>query len=118
MKRIICHPDNASSLPRYVYRLGFPVTTSHYIEKDQPTGRIIALDGTVADREGWEYEPDRFTVWEESDLPWLLRLGVVTEEREPLFYVVEDWPPLHRMPDPSPMTVMPIEYHLPTTMAY
>lgn len=98
MKRIICHPDNLPLLKQCANHfdmgaspsVSIPVTTSRYMEKDKPTGRIIAPDGTASDREGWEFQRDDFTTWEETDLPWLLALGIVTEERELLFYMMED----------------------------
>lgn len=96
MPSIITHPDNVRLLEGsataatplgQLLLSGIPVMPSPYLERTRRTGRIIAPDG-IRNRSGWNWRQDRFTLLEESDLAWLLGLGIVREEEEPVFYVL------------------------------
>jgi len=89
-KTIVCHPDNLQFLARrsspqameWRRWYGLPLYVDPAVPRTAPqaTGRIIAPDGTITERPGWQYQWDRFTTLTEGDLPWLLEFGLVREE--------------------------------------
>lgn len=112
---IVCHPDNLRDVKRLVETVNHTALTNDYSTLPfsgeefvtsencpktslQPTGRIIAPDGTVKEKSDWSWSPDRFVVYKESDLPWLLELKFVQLEMAqlPVFYSL---PPLKKVMD-------------------
>lgn len=108
MDRIVCHPDNVPLLRKAIevrekrsYYMGnslasfmgdpwcsLKITPNEALDRDKPTGRIVTPDGKVHERQGFQMPWRRFATIEESDLPWALAFGIVTEEREPVFYLM------------------------------
>lgn len=99
MPTIIAHPDNINALrarldsgefdrPGGLFQ-AFTVRADKFMERDKPTGRYVMPSGLVVDREEvfWgtpfvDYGPD--------DIPLLLFLGIIREDRELLFYVLDE----------------------------
>ena len=101
MKTIVCHPSNWEAVKAKINRghfdgpgVGmfddFTVKTNPHMDRDKPTGRytILASEKTV--------EKDKLQIKESlveygpEDIDWLLYSGRVTEEREMLFFVVNE----------------------------
>ena len=61
------------------------------IPETRKTGKIQAPDGTVHKREGFCWRQDDFTTLEESDLPWLMGLGICREHEVMVAYRIGDW---------------------------
>lgn len=100
MKTLVCHPDNLkkikkelkSELPEDSVFSGCPlfnVRTDSTLDRDKPTGRYVLPSGTAVEKEKIRITY-RFIEYGPEDLPWLLYAGIVTEERELLFYLVDD----------------------------
>ena len=97
MKTIITHPDNVESLywmkskhesgPPCLFGIQF--RTDPYMEKDKATGRYIAPDGksVFADEVCVE---ERFVTYGPEDIHYLLARGIITDEREALYVVIDN----------------------------
>lgn len=99
MTTIITHPRNLELLRKAVdageYDRGqtFPmitIRTSESMEPDKPTGRFILPGGRAVKREEIRLRKGRFVEYGPEDVGYLLFAGVIREEREPLFYMMED----------------------------
>ena len=111
---LFLHPDDEDELTKQFRQAcpdgrvstvnNIPVVTSPYMER----GKAIVLkpqpafltegvrveyqhqygikcpDGKIRPRKGFTYRLDRFTILEESDLPWLLHLGILQEIKPPM----------------------------------
>ena len=97
---IITHPANLAALraavdrgehdpPRDPFPM-FELRTNPHMERDKPTGRYY-IEGA-----GWPLPPEEieidcgFYTYGPEDLEFLLMAGMVTEEREALFYVMDN----------------------------
>lgn len=98
MPKIITHPDNLAALKREVDsgshdtgRLfnSIEIQTNRHMDRDKPTGRFILPGGTVADRDAVRVE-ERFVEYGPEDIEFLLWAGIIREEREALFYQIDD----------------------------
>lgn len=98
--RIITHPNNLDLLKQNISKgeYGDPVLlsftaeiiTSEHMDQCQKTGRYILPDGRTVSKEQVYVPWDRFTEWEPKDIPWLLSWGIIHEEQEPLFIMMDD----------------------------
>ena len=99
MPTIICHPDNFEALKRKVDKgeftrpgftfADFRVATSSAMERDKPSGRYKLPGGRIAEKADIIVE-DRFVTYGPEDLEWLLYAGIMSEERELVFMLVDD----------------------------
>lgn len=102
-KIVMCHPDNlelVKKLPQIVNiqietdEKGFwlwdslEFRTSQYMEKDRPSGRYILPDGSRVLKEDVVVQ-EKFEVYGPEDVWYLLWIGLIKEEREPLFYLTD-----------------------------
>ena len=99
MPRIVCHPDNLTVLrkqvdagrfddPRSMWN-DFVIQTNSAMQREKPTGKYRLPDGRIVERDQIKLS-ERFTEYGPEDLDWLLLVGLVTEEKELLFYVIKD----------------------------
>lgn len=79
MPSIVCHPDNWEAVNAKIDRGQFDKPTGKY---RLPNGKSVAKEQVVVKERFIEYGPE--------DVDWLLYAGVITEEREMVFYVVDD----------------------------
>jgi hypothetical protein len=100
--KIVTHPVNAAMLrkrfeveqPRmpmgtFSWLNSVEIVESQLMERDKPTGRYILPDGQVVDRDSVLVRR-RFVDYGPEDIPLLLYVGLIREEREPLFYQMDD----------------------------
>lgn len=96
---IVTHPDNEVLLHQALSAkhmvdhgalsiLWLKIRTNPLMERDKPTGRYI-LNGRVVFACDVEFHT-RFCVYGPRDIPYLLFAGIIQEEREPLFYEVNE----------------------------
>lgn len=94
--KIITHPANLEPLKKrcelgaYDAPFGIEIVVSKYIDRDRPTGRYILPDGSAVAKKGFRMPWGRFAEFTESDIPALLWWGMIKEQREPFFYVIDD----------------------------
>ena len=104
---IVTHPDNWSKVKAIVERdenlsrqfspsaftgssfCGEQIRTDPYMERDKPTGRWRLPDGRCVAKEDIEIKT-RFITYGPEDFDWLLYIGVISEEREMLFYKIDE----------------------------
>lgn len=99
-KTIFTHPDNVALLK---HRLGtgefdggmdllpyFTIRPSSILERDKPTGRYVLPGGDVVERDAVCVE-GRFFTYGPEDVDYLLWAGVIQEERELLFVIMDDY---------------------------
>lgn len=123
MKIIHTHPANKSLIEKMLqkeFSAGVPPALFHsfsvdvrfvdHMDRDKPTGKLIGPDGVARDREGWWSDWGRFARLEESDLGWAIALGLVREEREPLFLIIDDRQFRMRF-DPGPVIHSPKAFY-------
>lgn len=100
MTVVITHPDNLDALKRDVdagkydndqFMPSIEVRTNLRMDRDKPTGRFILPSGETVERDEVRVE-ERFVVFGPEDVECLLFAGVIREEREALFYVMDDSP--------------------------
>lgn len=101
--KIITHPDNAKFLRDAVgvayterhlpWLLQTEVVVSDWIPKDAPTGRYVLQSGDVVDRESVSVHC-RFFDYGPEDIDFLLYSGLITEQRELVFYEINDTQPV------------------------
>ena len=111
MPTIICHPENWELVKRKInkgdfckpghYFEHFNIRTNEHMDKDKPTGKFRLPSGKVVERDMVSIR-QRFVTYGPEDCESLVYAGIITEEREPLFVVMEDSPFRIRM-DYSPM---------------
>ena len=109
MKTIVTHPANFHLLQSTMsgvaardidsltggipFQPGFSIRASSSMERDRPTGRFVLPNGRAVNRDQVRvYEP--FVSYGPEDIEYLLYSGWIDEEREPLFYIMDDttWP--------------------------
>jgi len=106
MQTLVTHPDNVAWFERIIRQVdlvagnlgmfagplwpSIRVQANRNCPKEEPTGRVIHPDGQAVDRADFTWEVDRFVTCDEKSLPWLIRLGVIAEEMQLHFYLVDD----------------------------
>jgi len=107
MKTIVTHPDNVNWLQAKLEAeerksnpdsfhgffspllFSFTIKPNPNIERDKATGRYKLFDGrTVAKAD--ICIRTKFITYGPEDIDWLLSMGLITEERERLFYEVDE----------------------------
>lgn len=73
----------------------FTIHANRYLERDQPTGRYVLPCGRAVPRAEVVIPEGRFFEWggpdmSDVELNYLLSRGLLREEREPLFYILND----------------------------
>lgn len=99
MWSIICHPDNWEAVKANIDRGSFDkprsmfaefrVRTNPHMERDKPTGKYRLPNGKSVAKEQVVVK-EQFIEHGPEDVDWMLYAGVITEEREMVFYVVYD----------------------------
>ena len=99
MPSIVCHPDNWEAVKAKIDRgqfdkpgsmfAEFRVRTNPHMERDKPTGKYRLPNGKSVAKEQVVVK-ERFIEYGPEDVDWLMYSGVITEEREMVFYVVDD----------------------------
>lgn len=99
MPSIVCHPDNWEAVKSKIDRgqfdkpgsmfAEFRVQTDPHMVRDKPTGKYRLPNGKTVAKEQVIVK-ERFIEYGPEDVDWLLYAGVITEEREMVFYVVDD----------------------------
>lgn len=99
MPSIVCHPDNWEAVKAKIDRgqfdkpgsmfAEFRVRTNPHMERDKPTGRYKLPHGKVVAKEEIVVR-ERFIEYGPEDVEWLIYAGIITEEREMVFYVIDD----------------------------
>lgn len=99
MPSIVCHPDNWDSVKAKLDRgqfdkpgemfAEFRVRTDKHMERDKPTGRYKLPNGKAVAKDEIVVK-ERFVEYGPEDVEWLVYAGIITEEREMLFYVIDD----------------------------
>lgn len=112
---IYTHPANAEAIRRQAMSgkfdlqsmpwEGITIRCNDMLPKDQPTGRYWLPNGTLVDRENVRVH-DRFIEYGPEDVGYLMSAGIIREEREAHFYVVNESLFRFRMFD-APLTTMP-----------
>ena len=104
-KTLITHPDNvpilkqaahkwlAGHFPKDELSWGWPpflnVKTNKYMDRYGPAKRVRLPNGTAIDRESFVMRCGPVTYGPE-DLKWLMWAGVIQEQLEPVFYIVDE----------------------------
>ncbi len=92
MKRIFCHPENwravRSAFKHELNGFGIEIHTNPFMEKTKPTGKYV-IGGKVFEKSEIRVK-HKFIEYGPEDLDWLLYAGIATEDREMLFYVVDE----------------------------
>lgn len=96
---IFCHPDNLEAIKSQIDRgqfdkpgsmfAEFQVRTNSHMERDKPTGRYRLPNGRSVYKDEIVVR-DRFIEYGPEDIEWLVCAGIVTEEREMVFYAIDD----------------------------
>jgi hypothetical protein len=99
MPSIVCHPDNWEAVKAKIDRgqfdkpgsmfAVFEVRTNPQMERDKPTGRYKLPSGKAVAKDEIVVK-ERFVEYGPEDFEWLIYAGIVTEEREMVFYVIDD----------------------------
>ena len=104
MKTIVTHPANFQLLTSTMssvaardidsltggmpYLPDFRIRVDPLMERDKPTGRFVLPDRRAVERDQVRVD-ERFVVYGPEDIEYLLYVGVIHEEREPLFYIMD-----------------------------
>lgn len=96
--KIVTHPDNLELIKRMCDHeefgdhgiLGIEIVSDRHIERDRPSGRYIMPDGRTVPLKDVRVPDGRFFEWGPEDVRLLLWWGIIREEREPLFYQIDD----------------------------
>ena len=99
MPSIVCHPDNWEAVKAKIDRgqldkpgsmfLEFRVRTNPHMERDKPTGKYKLPNGKAVAKDEIVVK-ERFVEYGPEDVEWLIYAGIITEEREMVFYVIDD----------------------------
>jgi hypothetical protein len=98
-KTIFTHPDNMALLKRELdsgkHDAGeafpyFTVKASPMMDRDKPTGRYFLPGGKLVEKSAVRVA-ERFTEYGPEDVPYLLYAGLIKEQREALFLVMDDF---------------------------
>jgi len=99
MPLIVCHPANWEAVKAKLDRgqfdkpgsmfAEFRVRTNPHMERDKPSGRYKLPNGKAVAKEEIIVK-ERFVEYGPEDFEWLVYAGIITEEREMVFYVIDD----------------------------
>jgi hypothetical protein len=98
VKTIIAHPDNINLLRQraeqgeFDGRDAFPsfrLVGDRNVPRDKPSGRYVLPGGQTVPKDQIRLR-SRFVEYGPEDLGYLLLAGIVREERETVFYMVDD----------------------------
>lgn len=104
-KILVTHPDNmdairsfiqkwfAENYPQESFRWGWPawltIQTNKDMDRYAPSEKIRMPDGRIVKREDFVW-PTRFVTYGPEDLRWLMWSGVIDEQLEMLFYLIDE----------------------------
>lgn len=100
MPTILCHPANWEEVKSKIEQgqfnkqrgsmfADFRVRTDPSIDQFKPTGRYKLQDGKTVDKSSINIKT-KFIEYGPEDVDWLVYAGLITEEQEMVFFVIED----------------------------
>jgi hypothetical protein len=89
---IICHPDNWNKVKSQFSSATlqqFEIRTDPYVERDKLSGKYVLPNGKRVVRQDIHIRT-RFITYGPEDFDYLLYAKIISEDREMVFYVMDD----------------------------